>query len=67
MLGWTWEKDSHPEDMKAMSLHFPNTLFLLEGEGEESGDVWKEYYLNGKSQRCQAQLVFDKFDESKLL
>lgn len=56
----------YQEDMKTMSATFPSILFLLEGKGEEAGDVWKEYYLNGKFQRCQAKLVFDEFDENKL-
>jgi len=56
----------HEEDMRKISEQIKDVLFLLEGEGEESGDVWKEYYLNGKMQRCQAELVFPEFNEDKL-
>jgi hypothetical protein len=42
---------SHKEDMLAMSTSFPETLFTLRGEGEESGDEWVLYVKNGKSQR----------------
>jgi len=52
--------------MRQYSLKHPNTLFKLSGEGEESGDIWQEYYLNGKMQLVTAQIVFDDFDESKL-
>jgi len=56
----------HEKDMREFSLKHPSTLFKLSGEGEQSGDVWHEYYRNGKMQRCKARLVFDDFDDSKL-
>jgi hypothetical protein len=58
---------SHEEHMRQYSLKHPNTLFKLSGEGEENGDMWHEYYLNGKMQRARAKIVFDDFDESKLI
>lgn len=54
------------KDMKAFSLKYPDVLFKLNGEGEESGDIWNTYYKNGKSQTCQAIITFEPFDESKL-
>jgi hypothetical protein len=56
----------HEKDMRALSLEFPKFLFILSGEGEESGDIWKEYYLNGKMQRSEAEIVIAPFDKSKL-
>lgn len=56
----------HEDDMRKYSKNHPNTLFKLIGEGEESCDLWHEYYLNGKMQRVKAQIIFDNFDESKL-
>lgn len=56
----------HEGDMRAYSKRYPNTLFVLKGEGEESGDIWVEYHKNGKMQRCKARVGFDSFDESKL-
>lgn len=56
----------HEKDMRKLSSLYPNVIFILEGEGEESGDVWKEYYRNGKMQKCQAKLVFDEYDENHL-
>ena len=58
---YEWEND-----MKRLSGDFPDILFTLEGEGEDSGDVWKAYFLGGKSQVCKAKLTFDEFDRSKL-
>jgi len=58
---------SYQEDMKVLSLRHPNTLFKLSGVGEESGDLWNEYYLNGKFQRCKAIVSYEEYDESKLV
>lgn len=57
---------NHEKDLRDFSKKHPDTLFKLIGEGEESGDIWHEYYLDGKMQRCKAELVFDDYDENKL-
>jgi antitoxin component YwqK of YwqJK toxin-antitoxin module len=54
------------EEMIAFSKEYPNWLFTLSGEGEESGDIWKAYYVNGKYQQEKAKIVFDPFDMQKL-
>lgn len=56
----------HEKDILAISRRFPKILFILEGEGEDSGDIWKKYFKNGKIQVCKAKITFDEFDESKL-
>lgn len=56
----------HDEEMIELSLKFPDTVFCLHGEGEESGDIWNKYYKNGKSQYCPARIVYDEYDETKL-
>jgi len=53
-------------DMRKISKMFPFTLFTLCGEGEESGDIWKAYYKDGKCQHVQAKVVFEEFDEERL-
>jgi len=58
---------NHEKDMREMSLSFPNVLFILSGEGEESGDVWRKYFLNGKMQLTKIKMEFESFDESKLV
>ena len=55
------------EDMKQLSKEFSDTLFIVYGEGEESGDIWKAYFKNGKQQVSKAQIVFEDFDETKLV
>ena len=57
----------HEHDMKDISKIYPETTFLLEGQGEESGDIWRKYFKNGKMQVCKAKIVFPAFDESKLV
>jgi hypothetical protein len=56
----------YKKDMLELSNQFPSVLFTLSGEGEESGDIWKHYFLGGKSQRCNAELVFPDFCPEKL-
>lgn len=56
----------HEEDMKFLSLQFPEVLFKLHGEGEENGDVWDKYFMNGKMQHCHAIMTIPPFDKSKL-
>ena len=59
-----WE--NHENNMKTVSKKFKDVLFILSGEGEEAGDLWKEYYMNGKVQVAEAKIEFDSFDPSKL-
>ena len=54
------------DELLEFSKKYPECLFTMRGEGEESGDIWKAYVKNGKIQYTQAKLVFANFDESKL-
>ncbi len=56
----------HEDDMKAFSKKHPSVVFRLEGEGEESGDIWVKYFKNGEMQKCKAKIVIDDYDENKL-
>lgn len=56
----------HESDMIAFSRKYPDVLFTLYGAGEESGDIWRQYFLNGKSQIAKAIITYDPFDETKL-
>jgi len=57
---------SHEKEMRSYSKKHPEVLFTLEGEGEESGDIWKEYYFNGLMQRENLVINLPPFDQSKL-
>lgn len=52
----------HEEDMKKVSSNYPDVIFTLEGEGEEAGDMWKKYFMNGKMQSCKAVITYPEFD-----
>lgn len=56
----------HETDVRNLSAKYPDVLFVLEGEGEGSGDVWKKYFLNGKIQRAPGEITFPDFDFNKL-
>jgi len=56
----------HEKDMVNVSKKHPKVLFKLKGEGEEAGDLWVNYYKDGKSQHCPGVITFDEYDESKL-
>lgn len=38
----------HDVEMKKISKKHKDIVFILDGEGEESGDIWRTFYLNGK-------------------
>ena len=56
----------HEIQMRDYSSENQGVLFMLGGEGEQSGDLWFEYYKDGKMQRCKGKVSYDEFDESKL-
>lgn len=51
------------EKLKELSTLFPNITIDVNGEGEESGDIWKMRVRNGKSERVNAVLSFPDFKE----
>lgn len=57
---------SHHDDLIKLSEKYPLVLITLEGEGEESGDLWKAYYLAGKYQHTKAKITFESFSKNKL-
>ena len=57
----------HEEDFKKLSRMIEDVTFEVGGEGEESGDIWKKYFRNGKMQSCKAIITFEPFDPAKLV
>lgn len=49
-------------DMRNLSKKFPDLIFCLYGNGEESGDIWRSYYHNGKDKRQCIEMRFPDFD-----
>lgn len=60
-----WYK--HENELKEFSVKYPDTLFVLSGEGEDYGDLWRLYVKNGKSHRSKAEIVFPDFDLNVLI
>jgi len=57
---------NYDKDMTEYSLKHPDVLFKITGKGEDAGDLWYHYFMNGKSQHIQAKITFEKFSKSKL-
>jgi hypothetical protein len=55
------------KDMLKHSIEYPDYIFRLYGEGEERDDNWIHYYKNGKIEKYIGEIVFSKFEISKLL
>jgi hypothetical protein len=56
----------HEDDLRKFSKKYRGTVFVLKGEGEETGDLWVKYFLNGKMQVTKAKISFDPYDPSKV-
>ena len=52
---YDWEKD-----MSLISQEFPQFLFTLYGDGEESDDKWVAYFFRGATQWCKADISYEK-------
>lgn len=59
---YDWE-----EDLIELSKTFPTEVFELSGDGEESGDMWRAYFKNGKVQIERAEIRIGDYDETKLI
>lgn len=54
---------NHDDDMKRISIQFPDMTFMIEGHGEEFGDLWRCYYKNGEQEFCRGEIFFEEPDE----
>lgn len=58
----------HDIDMLNLSERFPEVLFILDGVGEEYPDIWRAFYMNGKTYHIRApELVWPPFDKENLV
>lgn len=54
------------EDMARLSVKYQNVLFTLSGRGEESGDIWAAYFMNGESCIKRAEIVLQPLGDDEL-
>lgn len=52
----------HYDEMEALSKEFPSLYFVLEGYGEDWGDIWREYFHNGEGMHSDAEITYDTPD-----
>lgn len=66
--GWTTWYD-YEKDMLALSVKYPGCFFELDGDGEDDDDLWKAYFQNGMTMRCQGyiQRHYDAFDKALMV
>jgi len=53
-------------DMIELSRKFPSVLFVLHGEGEKHGDLWRTYYRDERLQHAPAKITYDEFNVAEL-
>lgn len=58
---YEWE-----EDLRLISLKFPDHYFHLHGHGEEEGDIWAATFKDGKAHIRNAEIIIAPFEEDKL-
>lgn len=50
---YEWE-----EHLLSISKKLPEIKFILDGEGEEAGDIWRAYIYQGKCEVARAKISF---------
>lgn len=61
-----WHWNDMYEDMAIISAQFPDTIIVISGEGEDSNDLWRAYFQNGKSVCYRAEIVYPPFNPEDL-
>jgi len=54
------------EKILAFSKKYPNKLFKLYWEGEESDDIWEQHFLNWRTKKVEAQMILPKIKLDEL-
>ena len=45
------------DDMLKLSRQYPQHLFIVDGDGEESGDIWRCFFKNGKKDEHTPEII----------
>lgn len=54
----------YQDDMFKLSKAFPHLRFYVHGDGDDSDDLWEDYWQDGKFQHCYAEIP--PYDPSKM-
>ncbi len=52
----------HASDLKKLSIKYPTVKFVLEGVGEDQGDLWQKIFLGGKMKYLVPEIVWPDED-----
>ena len=52
----------HDKDMCKLSAMYPNHMFILTGDGEESDDYWQTHYYRGNMSTSIAERILPPID-----
>ena len=66
ILGEPCSWETWKQDMCAVSGLWPEVLFQLTIEGEDSDDRWRDYYLGGRVQPVEGEIVYGAFNPARL-
>lgn len=61
MKWYDWEKD-----MQRLSTFSDNIVWVIDGDGEDNGDIWRFYYKGGRRQNAYARIEYDDYAEDLL-
>ena len=53
-------------DLKEFSKKYPDVVLSMFCEGEGNGDMYYQYFKDGKMQVCPAKITYDEYDEKEL-
>ena len=59
--GYDWERD-----LIQVSSEFPEVFITVDGDGEESDDIWRAFIKDGAIQFAAARIVYDEYDPAKM-
>ena len=54
---------SYDEDIRTLSLKYPDIVFRVNGDGEDPSDLWQEFWRAGN--RFREQVQFARYEEIK--
>jgi hypothetical protein len=62
-----WFNSERQHDMLVLSSKYPQYIFELQGKGEESEDIWIEFYWNGVFYRWQLKVTYPTVNMERLI